>query len=128
MRIAVVVGGLLLLTQIVPLSIQLHTLKQSNAHIRSQDAKASRLYPLQKDTAENALPVLKDARGVVKPLGRQTGKIVKATDVLPDLATRTSQMVDEVIPTMRGTRQMLAVIFGRNLVGTFEHTATDVHE
>ncbi|MEA2497016.1 MAG: hypothetical protein QOJ29_4927, partial [Thermoleophilaceae bacterium] len=94
MKIAAAVGGLLLVTQIVLLSIQLGTLKQSNAHIRSQDAKASRLYPLQRKTGENALPVLRDARGVVKPLGKQAGQIVEATDVLPELAS-------EAIPALR---------------------------
>jgi hypothetical protein len=35
--------------------------------------------------------------------------MAKATNVLPDLAARTSDMVDEVIPTMRGTRADRAV-------------------
>jgi hypothetical protein len=71
MRISVVAGGLLLVTMIVLLSIQLNTLKASHAHIRSQDAKASRLYPLQRDTARTAEPLLRDARGLIKPLKTQ---------------------------------------------------------
>jgi hypothetical protein len=121
MRIAAAAGGLLLITQIVLLAIQLNVLRQSNAHIRSQDSKASRLYPLQKSTARNALPVLRDAHAVVRPLGRQTGKIVTATDVLPDLAS-------EAIPALRGARQLVSAIFGRDLIGTLERTASDVHE
>jgi hypothetical protein len=53
--------------------------------------------------------------------------MAKATNVLPDLAARTSDMVDEVIPTMRGTRQLLSVILGRNVVGTLEQTRDDAH-
>src|SRR5215213_3139671 len=121
MRIAAAVGGLLLLTQIVLLTIQLGVLRQSNSHIRSQDAKQSRLYPLQKDTARNALPVLRDARAVVKPLGEQTGQLVEATDVLPDLAS-------EAIPALRGARQLVGAVVGRDLIGTVEQLAADVRE
>jgi hypothetical protein len=120
MRIAAAAGGLLLITQIVLLGIQLHVLRQSNGHIRSQDAKATRLYPLQKDTARNALPVLRDARAVVRPLGTRTGKLVKATDALPELAS-------EAIPALRGARQLVGAIFGHDLIGTLERTAADVH-
>jgi hypothetical protein len=127
MRIAAVGGGLLLLTQIVLLTIQLGVLRKSYGHIRSQDAKLARLYPLQRDTAESALPLLHDARGAIKPLSKQTRQMAKATNVLPDLAARTSDMVDEVIPTMRGTRQLLSVIFGRDVVGTLEQTRNDAH-
>src|SRR3954469_25460308 len=100
MRIAAALGGLLLVTQIVLLAVQLHVLHESHAHIRSQDAKQSRLYPLQKRTAREALPLIReppplihDARGLVKPLREQSGSI--------------QQLVDEAIPAMRGVRQLI---------------------
>src|SRR4051812_33504233 len=121
MRVAAIAGGLLLVTQIVLLAIQLGTLRDSYAHIRAQDAKAARLYPLQKKTAENALPVLEDAHGAIKPLRRQTGQLVSATDQLPDL-------VDEAIPALRGARQLVAAVLGHDLIGTIDRVAADVHQ
>jgi hypothetical protein len=120
LRIALAAGGLLLVTQIVLLAIQLGVLRNSYSHIRAQDAKQARLYPLQKQTARSALPVLRDARHVVRPLGRQTGQIVRATDVIPDLAS-------EGIPALHGLRQLVGAVFGRDLIGTLERTAADVH-
>jgi hypothetical protein len=120
LRIALAAGGLLLVAQIVLLSIQLGVLRKSYSHIRAQDAKQARLYPLQRETAQNALPVLRDARHIVRPLGKQTGQIVRATDAIPDLAS-------EGIPALRGLRQVIGAVFARDLIGTLERTATDVH-
>lgn len=121
MRIVAAIGGLLLLTQIVLLTIQLHTLKQSQAHIRSQDAKASRLYPLQKQTGRSALPLLREARGTIEPLSRRTGQIAAATTTLPEL-------VSEAVPALRGTRDLVGAILGRDLVGTVERIAADARD
>lgn len=98
-RIAAVAGGLLLITQIVLLTIQLGVLRKSYSHIRAQDAKQSELYPLQKRTARNALPVLHAA----------------------------GDAIEEINPAMRGTRRLAALVFSRDVVGTLEQTATDVH-
>jgi hypothetical protein len=121
LQLALGVGGLLLIAQIVLLSVQLGVLRGSYSHIRAQDAKASRLYPLQRSTARNALPVLRDARQVVRPLGEQTGKIVEATDVLPEL-------VSEAVPALRGTRALVGAVLGQDLIGTIKRTAADTHE
>src|SRR3954464_9553692 len=121
MKIAAAVGGLLLCTQIVLLSIQLNVLLDSKAHIRSQDAKQTRLYPLQRENAEAALPVLRDAQGAIKPLRTSTGKLVNATDELP-------RLVSEAIPALRGTRQLVGAVLGRDLVGTIARIADDVHQ
>lgn len=121
MKIAAAVGGLLLCTQIVLLSIQLNVLLDSKAHIRSQDAKQTRLYPLQRENAEAALPVLRGARGAIKPLRTQTGKLVEATDELPTL-------VSEAIPALRGTRQLVGAVLGRDLVGTVRRMAAAVDQ
>jgi hypothetical protein len=120
LRIALAAGGLLLVIQIVLLAIQLGVLRHSYSHIRAQDAKQSRLYPLQKENAHLAAPVLRDARRVIRPLGRQTGQLVKATDLLPALAA-------EGIPALQGARQLIGAILGRDLLGTLERTAEDVH-
>jgi hypothetical protein len=120
MRITAGLGGLLLVTQIVLLAIQLHVLNDSHAHIRSQDAKQTRLYPLQKRTARETLPLIRqtlplihDARGLVKPLRDQSGSI--------------QQLVDETIPAMRGLRQLIAAVFDRDMLTTLERTAADTH-
>ena len=108
-----IVGGLLLVTMIVLLSIQLDTLKKSNAHIRSQDAKQTRLYPLQRKTAEQAVPLLRDARGLVKPLKTQAREVTRATEGLPDLVLQ--------------AQRLIAVIFNRDPFSTLESIAADVH-
>jgi hypothetical protein len=127
MRIAAGLGGLLLLTQIVLLVIQLGVLRDSRAHIRSQDAKITRLYPPLQKTAEDAQPLIRDARGLITPLKRQSGKITRATGVLPDLASSTQTLVGEAVPALRGARQLIATIFGRDLISTLERTAADAH-
>lgn len=96
MRIAAGLGGLLLVAQIVLLSVQLHVLSSSYHHIRAQDAKQTRLYPLQRDTARNALPVLDQAKRAIGPLGRSTRKLVQATQMLPDLALQLQQTIQDV--------------------------------
>lgn len=135
MKITAALGGLLLVTQIVLLSIQLNVLNRSNGHIRSQDAKVTRLYPLQKKTAENALPLIRDARGAIKPLRTQTGKLVSATDTLPELVSEavpalrgTRQLVSVAIPALRGTDQLVSAVLGRDLIGTITRMAGDVHQ
>src|SRR5438309_7725034 len=117
MKIAAAIGGLLLVTQIVLLSIQLHVLRQSNGHIRSQDAKQTRLYPLQRASARNALPVLEQARTAISPLRRRASELARATSVLPDLATQLQQTMADVhaLRGMTGTslsiqRQSLALL------------------
>ncbi|MEA2426093.1 MAG: hypothetical protein QOH13_2503 [Thermoleophilaceae bacterium] len=127
MRITAAAGGLLLLTQIVLLVVQLHVLTDSRAHIRSQDSKITRLYPPLEKTALDAQPLIRDVRGLVKPLRGQSGRITRATGVLPELADSTQTLVDEAVPAMRGTRQLIAAILGRDLVTTVERVAADGH-
>src|SRR4051794_7575683 len=99
MRIAVAVGGLLLVAQIVLLTIQLGTLRQSYAHIRAQDAKQSRLYPLQKQTAHRAIPVLEQS----------------------------DDLIDQAEPALKGVRRLAITLLNGDLVGTLEQVADDVH-
>jgi hypothetical protein len=127
MRITAIGGGLLLLTQIVLLVIQLHVLTDSRAHIRSQDSKITRLYPPLRETATDVQPLIRDARGLIKPFRDQAGDVTRATGVLPDLADSTQTLVDEGVPALRGARQLIAAVFDRDMIGTLESTAADVH-
>jgi hypothetical protein len=127
MRITAALGGLMLVAMIVLLAMVLHVLNTSREHIRSQDAKISALYPPVKKTAEDAQPLIRDARSLIKPLRGQAGDITKATGVLPDLASSTQTLVDEAVPALRGTRQLIAAILGRDMITTLERTAADGH-
>jgi hypothetical protein len=126
-RIAAALGGLLLVTQIVLLTIQLHVLTDSRAHIRSQDSKISRLYEPLQQTSHDAAPLLRDAHGLVKPLRTEAGDLVRATDVLPGLALTTRELVSEAVPAARDTQRLVAAILGRNMIGTLEQAAADGH-
>lgn len=121
MKLVAIAGGLLLVTQVVLLGFQLNVVRKQHYQVKSQNAKAEKLFPLQRETARQALPLIRDARGVIKPLGKQTGQIARATDAVPDL-------VSEAIPALRGTRQLVAAVLGKNLIGTVERIAADAND
>jgi len=84
-RVAAVVGFLLLATQVVLLVLQLGVLRDSQAHIRRQDVRAARQFKTTKPALDAAKPVLADARHVLRPLGRDAGDLADATEQLPSL-------------------------------------------
>lgn len=102
-------AGLLLVLMVAGIGAQLVILKDSRDHIRAQDAKlalalstAREAAPEARRAARDVLPLLNDARPVVKQLSRAIGPLTRSGD---DLATAT-----ENLPRLIRTSQALASV------------------
>lgn len=100
LRIALIIGGLLLTTQVVLLVLQLGTLKASHERIRAQDAKITALFRGAEPVLDQAEPLARDARRAIGPLKRSGDEIATATDVLPGLALTARELVVEAVPVL----------------------------
>jgi hypothetical protein len=102
------------------LALQLAVLTDSREHIRSQDAKITRLYDAARPAVEDAAPaarkLLRDARPVVRQAGpfvhelrhglralRARGpSIADAASAVPPLLHATTALADGALPLVRG--------------------------
>jgi hypothetical protein len=125
-KIGAAVGFVLLAAQIVLLVMQLGVLRNSHAHIVAQDAKARELLDTTRPVARDAGPLIKDARGLVKPIKQQGGQIVRATDVLPGLALAARQLISDSAPLIDAANRLVSEALRRDVISTAERTAADV--
>jgi hypothetical protein len=116
-----IVGGIVLIAVLVTLiALQLAVLTDSREHIRSQDAKITRLYDAARPALEDAAPaarkLLRDARPVVRQAGpfvhelrhglrtlRASGpSLADAASAVPPLLHATTALADGALPLVRG--------------------------
>jgi hypothetical protein len=129
-------GGLIGLATLVILSVQLGVLKDSQEHIRSQDAKVTALYngargALDDATplARQAIPLARQARRTLSAVNASRGDLVDAADAVPRLLRITDALATAAIPLLRGlsaadapemvaaTHTLVARVMATDLVG-----------
>src|SRR5215208_1941147 len=128
-------GGLLALAIVVLLSVQLAVLRDSQEHIRAQDAKITTLFsegraalreagPAVRDARpalRQAGPALRDARRVLRPLGRSSADLAVAARQVAPLLRSSRSLAAATIPLVQALNesQLPRVVAGADvLLGT----------
>jgi hypothetical protein len=101
-------GVFLALALVVLLAVQLAVLTDSREHIRSQDAKITRLYEAAgpavdeaRPLAREARPLLARARSGLRALRRQGGTLADAAYAVPRLMRAGEALAAETLPLVR---------------------------
>jgi hypothetical protein len=106
--LAAIVAGVLLLTMIGLLILQLAVLKDSREHIQAQDHKIAQIQhqtdPLiadAKPALAQAEPLLRRARRLLTPAGQSFESISTAADQVPRLAMGADLVLSEAVPLLQ---------------------------
>jgi hypothetical protein len=106
--LAAIVAGVLLLTMIGLLILQLAVLKDSREHIQAQDHKIAQIQhqtdPLiadAKPALAQAEPLLRRARRLLTPAGQSFETITTAADAVPRLVAGADLLLTEAIPLLQ---------------------------
>jgi hypothetical protein len=93
----IVGGGLIGLAILVLLGVQLAVLRDSQRHIRSQDAKVTALYEGARGAAGDAQPLLRKA----VPVARQARNALSVVNSLPPVLRSAVTLADSSLPLVR---------------------------
>jgi hypothetical protein len=93
----IVGGGLIGIAILVLLGVQLAVLRDSQRHIRSQDAKLTAAYKSAREASGGVRPLLREAA----PVARQARRALGTVNSLPPVLQAAATLVDTSLPLVR---------------------------